>query len=48
MATPEAKMALEKGTKIRNKTIRQACFSSLKKIEQKAERKEVNKSEQDG
>jgi HEAT repeat protein len=48
MATPEAKKALEKGTKIRNKTIRQACFSSLKKIEQKAERKEVNKSEQDG
>ncbi len=48
MATPEAVNALEEGTKIRNRNIRQACFSSLKKIEQKVERKEVNKSEQDG
>ncbi len=48
MATPEAKKALEEGTKLRNKTIRQACFSSLKNIEQEAERKEVNKGEQDG
>ncbi len=48
MVTPEAVKALEEGTKLRNKTIRQACFSSLKKIEQEAERKEVNKSEQDG
>ncbi len=48
MATPEAKKALEEGTKIRNKNIRQACFLSLKKIEHEIERKEVNKREQDG
>ncbi len=48
MATPEAVKALEEGTKIRKKTIRQACFLSLKNIERKAERKGVNKSEQDG
>lgn len=48
MATPEAKKAPEEGTKIRNNTIRQACFFSLKNIEQEAERKEVNKSEHNG
>jgi hypothetical protein len=47
MATPEAVNALEEGTKLRNKTIRQLCFSSLKNIEQEAVRKKVNKSEQD-
>jgi len=47
MATPEAVNALEEGTKLRNKTIRQVCFSSLKNIEQEAVRKKVNKSEQD-
>lgn len=32
MATPEALMALRRGSKIRNKTIRQACTIALRKI----------------
>jgi len=46
MATPEAVSVLDEGTKLRNRTIRNACKLALKKITQKQKPKEKTKDEQ--